>query len=854
VAELGKKVHKRRYIGAEQVKSLEEQVGATVTRALELLAPRGTPSFNVVRLDDELDEIALLDYPDLGVKPFPGLLSSWRVHFPTSLVTYRYYGRSLNPPILHRTELLLPHEHERRDACEKLTNQCESLGLFANTKIIGYRQQWLAQIQQTGYELMGFELAPIANVKESDSADYHAEGETGIAAIERHRTALSRASLSAPVQSLLRDGLLRTGKLFFDYGCGRGDDLAALQGNGYDVQGWDPYYRPESKLREAHVVNLGFVINVIEDPIERAHALIGAFDLATEVLAVAAMLATEIHLFNGRTFGDGVVTRRNTFQKYYSQSELQEFIEATLDQDAYPASPGVFYVFKSRSAEQNYLLGKSSDRFRVARLWREPSIAIRSPRPSPPAKIKTAETEEAVEYLNLLWNTALELGRAPGDEEMPNPERARSIFGSHKRALKTCFACHDLDQLASASTNRRNDILVMLAIQFFGRRRRFSQLNTRLRNDIKEFFGSLQQAELAAQKLLFSVQDKSIIFAACNEAAALGLGWLEIGHSLQLHTSLIPQLPAVLRVYIACATTLAGSLDAFDLVKAHIESGKVTLMRFNNFAESPLPELQCRIKVKLREQDLDIFEYNDAHSPTLLYFKSRFINEEFVNYAEQIAFEDALRNLDIFDFGGYGPSKERFYAQLAAVRYQVQGFELSRSTTIPSLDSPCGARLTFRHFVQCSETWESTREENIPTSAATYNAIADLARFVIDPVMDYFGGIRLTYGFSSARLSRAISKGRGGIAPKLDQHACHETSAAGNLICSRGGAAVDFIVDDEDMREVANWILKNTPFDRIYFYGINRPIHVSYAPERSSFCFAISTRNDRRIPKRVDRF
>jgi hypothetical protein len=46
------------------------------------------------------------------------------------------------------------------------------------------------------------------------------------------------------------------------------------------------------------------------------------------------------------------------------------------------------------------------------------------------------------------------------------------------------------------------------------------------------------------------------------------------------------------------------------------------------------------------------------------------------------------------------------------------------------------------------------------------------------------------------------------------------------------GAAVDFIVDDENMLKVAQWIVANTPFDRLYFYGEDKPIHVSYGPNQ----------------------
>ena len=118
-------------------------------------------------------------------------------------------------------------------------------------------------------------------------------------------------------------------------------------------------------------------------------------------------------------------------------------------------------------------------------------------------------------------------------------------------------------------------------------------------------------------------------------------------------------------------------------------------------------------------------------------------------------------------------------------------------------------------------------------------------------MIDYFGGIKLTYGFCSHALSKHI-KGR--IAPELDQHALYERSSEGKLICDRGGAACDFIVPDEDMEEVSRWIMENLPFDRLYFYGKGRPIHVSYAekPQRVAYEMRESA-TGRRIPRPFSR-
>jgi hypothetical protein len=89
----------------------------------------------------------------------------------------------------------------------------------------------------------------------------------------------------------------------------------------------------------------------------------------------------------------------------------------------------------------------------------------------------------------------------------------------------------------------------------------------------------------------------------------------------------------------------------------------------------------------------------------------------------------------------------------------------------------------------------------------------------------------LTYGFSSPALSAQID---GRIAPRLDQHAGHECNRLGKPVCDRLGASVDFIIDDEDMLEVAQWVVENTPFDRLYFYGKDRPVHVSYGNSRTA--------------------
>jgi hypothetical protein len=107
-----------------------------------------------------------------------------------------------------------------------------------------------------------------------------------------------------------------------------------------------------------------------------------------------------------------------------------------------------------------------------------------------------------------------------------------------------------------------------------------------------------------------------------------------------------------------------------------------------------------------------------------------------------------------------------------------------------------------------------------------------LAAQVPDPLIDYFGTIdpASRFGLLLAGTCKEIP---GRMDLKRDQHVVHELNRLGNPVCPRLGAAVDFIVEDESMLEVAQWIVENTSFDRLYFYGDDKPIHVSFGSEHS---------------------
>ena len=155
---------------------------------------------------------------------------------------------------------------------------------------------------------------------------------------------------------------------------------------------------------------------------------------------------------------------------------------------------------------------------------------------------------------------------------------------------------------------------------------------------------------------------------------------------------------------------------------------------------------------------------------------------------------------------------------------------------LPSIDDACSRNFVYRDFIECGETWLSSGVSNVPTQYQTYLSLKRLATTVLEPVVSQFGTVELTYGLATGELSKKIKRH---IAPKLDQHAAHELSAAGNRICGRGGAACDFRVKGVESLVVAQWLVGNTSFDRLYYYGANRPIHVSAAENPKGQCVLV---------------
>lgn len=627
----GKRVGRSVYLHRSALPAIPDISREAVSRAA-LLA--GWDAWNVVRLDDG-GRISLLEYESFDDAPFPVLLESRLVDV-DGRTARRDYRTSANPPILHRKELLLPDGHPRAVEFAALTAKLEARGLFDDANRIGTREAWSAKLRSAGISVVGHLVAePTSNADNQP-------------AVARHKTAIARQRLSVPMQTLVRTGIVAEGRSVFDYGCGRGDDVAALASAGIEASGWDPHWRPNAEIAEADVVNLGFVLNVIEKPEERVETARRALALARVCLCISVMLVGKGSVAGFRRLGDGFISSRGTFQKYFTQVEIKELLERALGLEAIAAAPGVFFVFKDKIEEQRFLARRHRQARDVAALIR----AIPPPRPRPakadrvplPPRLSVAERNR--DTLSSLWMISLNLGRMPSDEELPAGLAAAVAggLGSVKRAFGMAERLlGGAGDLGKARDARTADLTVYFALNLFNRRHAYSELPPELQRDVKAFFGSLKYAEDAGRELLFSLGKVETIGSACHEAAAIGLGYLDGNHSLLLDARLADRLPAPLRTYIGCAEKLYGSVGAADVLKIHIMSGKLTLLRYEGYVAQPLPRLVERVKVKLKDVDWDEFAYRDGEQTRVLVMKSLLMAPDLPGYGEQEEFDRKIK-------------------------------------------------------------------------------------------------------------------------------------------------------------------------------------------------------------------
>ena len=652
---VGKKVGQAIYLHRSAVDFLE----AKTKDKLHLAMKRVPDDFqwSVLKISGKGDQaFSFLDYQEFSAVAFPELRASLLVNLEKDDVKLRKYSGA-NPPILHRKELLLAPDHPLRDTFAKLTQSLERKGLFRNMANKGTRRNWMDALADAGLTVEGPKVVKRnSNPDESlvASADDLSAPEND--RVERHKTAIARTALSAPMYLLFTSGLIRHDSTVLDYGCGQGDDIQALQSEGYKVEGWDPHYRPDPiSLKKSQVTNLGFVLNVIDDREERAEALRRAFSLTEVCLAVSVMLYGKADLSGARPYRDGYLTSRKTFQKYYTQAELRDFIRSVLNVEPLAVGQGIFLVFRDELEEQRYLL-----RRQIGFKMREYRAV---PKPGTPSKDTHKKSTEKLGK-TIIRELAAEIrgfGRQPDVSELSKSLAAKLSRSKQSLQYAANLAIAEIghEELEEIVRTKTEELSLHFAMHAFSQRQSYRSFPPELRRDIRAFFGSHKRAHESGQALLFSIGNQDLLIEDASRAVAAGIGHLEHGR-FQFPTDRLQELSVRLRGYVALAERLAGDLSETNLLKLHINSRKLTALTYADFETSFLPRLMNRVKVEFDTFDVSVIDHSAKNEVRLLYLKSRYMPDTDPRRAAQQAFDQEVLDLNVLNFDNEGPSFREF--------------------------------------------------------------------------------------------------------------------------------------------------------------------------------------------------
>jgi len=437
---------------------------------------------------------------------------------------------------------------------------------------------------------------------------------------------------------MLRNGVIDSRFTFFDYGCGQGGD------NGFTAFGWDPHFAPNGPRKKADVVNLGFVLNVIEDPFERVETLKSAWSFANRALTVSVMLTHQQQKVL-QPYKDGFLTSRGTFQRYFTQDELRNLVGAATGETPVTLGPGVVSVFRDKELEQEAIYRRHSRAMVIAEDF---TFTPRSPRA---AQAKPALRERIAETLEAIWHQALTYGRFPAAAELePEVAAALSVARvSPQRAFSLVSQIFPGDALKEAGDARREDILIHIALSLFPGAAKYSSLPTTIQRDVKTFFRSHALALEAARRLLFRVGDRAELMAAVQIAVSEEIGGL-LSTKFRFLAGTLIQMPALIRILVGCAEVIDPDLGAYDFLEIDIDEGEVRGIRCVD-PTTRLPTIAEIAKVNVKTLRGRRMRPRGA----VLYLRGQFLPKGFEGKDEQTRVDQKLLEAKIIDVNGEGP-------------------------------------------------------------------------------------------------------------------------------------------------------------------------------------------------------
>lgn len=160
-------------------------------------------------------------------------------------------------------------------------------------------------------------------------------------ATPRWKTALKRNAISMPMRLAIEKGIIAQSFTVLDFGCGHGSDVFLLnEHRNIRATGFDGFYAPHTPILAANVISLIYVLNVIESASERTEVMRFCWNLCNDFLLVAVRPESKSRNQIGEQR-----TSIGTFQKYFSQASLIEFVKSSIGEcNVCPLGSGIIVI------------------------------------------------------------------------------------------------------------------------------------------------------------------------------------------------------------------------------------------------------------------------------------------------------------------------------------------------------------------------------------------------------------------------------------------------------------------------------------------------------------------------------
>lgn len=479
--------------------------------------------------------------------------------------------------------------------------------------------------------------------------------------VARHRTAMARSGLSRPIGLALEHGVISAETSVFDYGCGRGGDVTRLGNAGVRASGWDPAYATNNPRAEADVVNLGYVLNVIEEPSERVDALAEAWRLARHTLVIAVRPEWELTSVEGKRFRDGIMTARGTFQKFFAHEEFLQLVRLATQSEPVVVAPGIVFVFRDTD--------RAND-FRVRNVRRRSAIV----------RMSASETRfnENREILDPLVAFVEEHGRLPIGEELgPYLDPLTVRFGSIRSAFGVVARATGEQRWQQHRKRAEDDLAVFLALMAFRGRPKWSELSQELQLDIKALFGNYKVACTGADKLLYSLGDTNHL----DEELCNGTVGKVLPDAIYIHVTALPSAGPLTRLYEGCARVLVGDVPGANIIKLSRRDRRVSYLSYPTFDSEAHPALAESLRIDLQSFSMKHRSFRSFDNPPILHRKETFVPHNYPGRGKFERLTVAEEAKGLLSQNGHIGNRRQWDELLASKDLAIRGHRLQRAST-----------------------------------------------------------------------------------------------------------------------------------------------------------------------------